>query len=338
MDMLYALTNIEDKFIDEATANTLELLNETSNGKFSIKLNKIAIAAIIFLLAMGTLVYAAYKTNFFVDWFMNPHSQEQFDFESYSNAGIVVDTSKLRIEALESIKSGENVKVALLVTLKELNSAMISGALPQMRGYMFEDVWFSDKYCLTSNIQYFYQSDYSGLKDNQVLLIVNGLFDEPVESVSLSFLDLGYYDDTGVFKREYSGTWLWTYSFIEEDTFYSQYSVGTEIIVSGLAYHLTDIKISMLGCEFIYYLDDWHDWVNKNETEPFFFSEFLLPASEISIKLKDGSSVPMQTYGFQTISNEGYWDGTFRIQSIFEVPIHPELIDSIDYFDCSFQP
>jgi hypothetical protein len=335
--LIFVLNDIKDEYVMEANpSDWREFREEYKNVKTPKSRGKGLFIAILILLAVMTFAFAASYTSFFAKWFLSPETQGQTEpFITGNDAGIVVDDDAIKIEALDSVQSGHIIKTAFLITIKNLDSVVVPEALGPMKGYRFENTRVLDNLVNVRDYQYLYSCDYAELQNNQMHLIINSESQNDIfGAVLVKLHNLGYYDKTSTFVRHYDGNWEWSFS-AQNNSAGEHFTIDQDVLLGEKMYHVADMKISALGLEIVCEYPDWEKVSNINPKFDL-FSDFAKAAADFSITLSDGSLLPLNFSMVQ--GTTGYdWDGTLRINAVFDQPLVISDVKSIKILSFDYQ-
>lgn len=335
---LQAINNVDDDILDELLAS----FDDTKNVVGPLAKRRVKwkpaflLAAIIAIMALTASAAVLTSTGWWISKEPLPDN-EQLILEDYlsKNVGLIVEDDYLQVEAVGSLKDGNSLMIGILVTLKQLDSAVLEDSQFPIPGYFFGN-WNLHGVSGDSSFDCSYSDTIPYLQKNQFLFRCTIHGDEPLPNeIIAEFSDIGYIAESGSFIVYQEGTWLWIFHFNNNlDNVNLQASIPERIAVDQEEYYVEMVDLSMFGIELILRpVDDsvFSTQVESLEQMEKMLNELARAFSDIEILLKDGTEykIAASSVGTRT-SSDGYsLDGTFRVSAQFTSPTPIDLISQI---------
>ena len=335
---LQAINNIDDDILDELLASLDYTENTPKRNIIRVKIALCVIAAVVAALTLA----AAATFLFSPGWWTSPQpipDEHGLFLEKYmsKNTGLIAEDDFVRIEAAGSMRDGNAVMMGFLVTMKQMDSAVIEGSIFTIPGYHFN-------HCLVRGLGIegrwgcFYSDTITGLQENQFLYRYTLTEDEPIsDEITVELRDIGYINEDGKFTTTLEGTWEWTFQY--GDTPSGMQSDLPEFVTAGQRrYTVEKAEVSMFGIELV--LRPEPDSSALTETEftaerNAMLDEIKEALTDVIVHLKGGTepaSCSLSGGGYTSRGGPGY-DAAFRFSILFPQPIPTEQIQSITMLD-----
>ena len=325
-DIAAALGEVSDGFICEAAD-----WGEHKGGFRRRRLRRaiLALAAALALLTTAALGTAAGR-SYLAEWFASGATKPAV-WQKRGAGGVVADTEELRIEAVDALRSGHMVSAAFLVTLKNLPSALDDGGYPTLPGYMFENVsWNDGEARRSTTLGHYYADKYPELAENQFLFVTtyaNG--DDAPGALRVHLQNIGRFDTELGYVPLYEGDWEWTFPFSGEDAGGFVLTPGDTFRSGELSYRLEKIRLSALGVEVTCALSGREELKGGLTAEEVLR---LFDAADLSVTLRSGETLALRADGGETLSDEGYWNGTVVLTAIYDSPVAVSDVSAVTVF------
>lgn len=335
---LQAINNIDDDILDELLASFDNRKSASeAPAKRRVKWKPaLLLAAIIAIMTLGAS--AAVLTS--AGWWASkePHpTDEQLILEAYlsENAGLIAEDDDLRVEAAGSLKDGNSLMIGILVTLKQLDSAVLEDSQFPIPGYFFGS-WNLSGLNGDRAFDCSYWDTIPYLQENQFLFRCTIHGDEPLpDEMTAEFSDIGYIAENGGFSVYREGTWRWIFHFDHNpDRDRLQPDIPGRITVGQREYEVEAADLSMFGIELTLRPTDdsaFDARAGLLEQGEKMLGELVEAFSDIEILFKDGTEYKITTPSVWTgiSSDRCSLDGTFRVSARFASPTPIELIGQI---------
>lgn len=211
-DFLMAVNEIDDRYLLEASE-----FPPTAHASARIgQILRITFVAAILLSLLAVAAAHIQGSSFFARWFAGqaelPHSGAITILEAQNH--IVAENEAFTIEVTDMLLSGNDKKIAFLVTLHQMKSVACAETLHPLKGYTIGEIDFGEAVDLNPlserSIQHCFPFSHPdlGLSENQFLLILSFMSKNDVISIQLH--DIGYIcPDSGTHSAIYPGTWTY---------------------------------------------------------------------------------------------------------------------------------
>ena len=333
MQSLQAINNIDDDLLDELLAS----LGGEEKPKGRVSRLKPALLALAAVIAALTLAGAA-SSLLAPGWWISPKplpEEATLLLEDYmsENTGLIAEDDQVRIEAAGSIRDGNTVTIGILVTMKQLDSAVIEDSVFPISGYHFNR-WSLQGLSDRGTFGIRYSDDIPYLQKNQFLFQCTLTADEPIpDELTVELHDVGYINEAGAFTTVLEGTWKWTFRY--GDTPDGIRGTLPEFVTVGQRrYAVETAAVSMFGIELVLRPEPDSGALTEEEftaERNAMLEELREALSGVTVHLKAGADpVPCSLSGGGLTDRSGpAYDSSFRFSIHFPQPIPSGQIQSI---------
>ena len=333
---LLALSDIDERFIEETAAYP-----PTQTARRPKRLLRILLVAALVLTQLVLGLAAANEIGIpgLERWFLDRATGSEATgspLASLSANGyhLMEDNDVLKIEAVDALRSGASIRIAFLVTLKTVDSALVDGGMSPLPGWRFEDSFIRNgPERLPTSSGHRYCDQYSSLEKNQFLLIL-GLDQVPTnaDSLAIELNNIVRYDQKQGRQLLYEGTW----TYVLDSSSFGQSGKtlypDTHCVIDGFDFTVQRIDLSAFACVIVCQLDEKQlaNWCALLTEES---AAFHAAARDMEILNADGKAIPyvLTTGTFST--DETRWRGAYTITAEFDVPLVNQHASQIKLFD-----
>lgn len=337
---LQAINNIDDDILDELLASFDSAKNAPGplgkrRTKWKPALLLAAVIAMMVLTASAAVLTSA-------GWWASKEplpDNVQLLLEDYlsENIGLIAEDDYLKIEAAGSLKDGNSLMIGILVTLKQLDSAVLEGSPFPIPGYFF-GAWNLHGLAGDRSFGCSYADTIPSLQKNQFLFQCTIYADESLpDEITAEFSNIGYIAENGSFTVYREGPWQWTFHFNHNvDHGGSLAGIPQRIAIGQEEYDVETVDLSIFGIELIVRPAD--DSVFNAQSESLEQMEKMLRElsdafSDIQILLKDGTEYQIAASSVAPRTSSDGYRGTFRISAQFPHLTPVDLIRQIQLLD-----
>lgn len=324
-------------YVDDDLVEAAFVQKHSSAGKKSLKL---AIAAVIILalLTGAALAYTAFGGTFFKELFGRKAADsgkeysyidlEQLTELSGSTLGTVLDTDDLRVDIVDIVSSGPDLKIALKITAKQANS---------VDEYLFEGVTGTlFRKTVIGSESYIYSDEDDSLAQNQLYLVATATLPDGCEGAySLILQNLGFLDTAQTtpgpmeFTCLVSGEWTIDLSLSGGTTHSMSIELESPVEIGEDSYLVERLDLSPFGFYLTVSYFGEADASGKRVNT-------VYNAADVSFSLCTGEKIDFTPPAVYTGSKDGKPASFVVIAGEFDVPVNVDEIAEMYAFGKTF--